>query len=165
MAKHHRKPHSEQRKRSGGGRRRGPQRRRHQPLSAENKFLREYEHLIKNHDDSRRRYFEQYHQCNQNKRRKLELIFFRAVEKLREFEDKITQEQWNLIKTKKHIDYQQDITYSTNHGPQDPEETCTTWDDSMMTATQLQRVHFSDDTTVSEGSMEDYQKYQQEKSS
>ena len=137
------------------------QRRRRHHRSSEEKFLREYEHFTRNHQEARNRYFEQYYRGDDRRRRKLELTFFKTVEKLRDFEAQITDKQWVLIK---HPAYANDATYSTNHQLTGPEATCKEWTDSMMSPTQLNRKSFRHDRETSMGTMEDYQKYQQEKS-
>ncbi|MCY4645073.1 MAG: hypothetical protein OXB88_10685 [Bacteriovoracales bacterium] len=140
-----------------------PSHRRHRPLSAHQKFLREYEYLIKNHDEARKNYFEKFDKNEPQRRRKLELRFFKAVEKLREFEDGITPEQKALIESRKWVSYEEDSTYSTNHSLSSPDPTPNRWEDSMMTKTQLERESFRDDRQESVGDLEDYKKYRLEK--
>ena len=141
---------------------RGHHRRR--PLSPEVKFLQKYENFIKNHDEARRRYFDQYHRSDDRRRRKLELTFFKMVEELRLFESQLTPEQWSIIEAKKWPRYKNDQTYSTNHNLTGAEETHQEWTDIMLAPCQLNRETFSQDNEVSVGTMEHYKQYEEEKS-
>ena len=138
--------------------------RRPSPLSDEKSFLREYEFFIKKHDEARKRYFEHYHFSDDQRRRHLEVNFFKAVEKLRKFENQITEKQWAMIHRKKWKIYHLDSTYSTNHNLMGPEASVREFTDSMMTSDQLNRKSFQEDTEESMGTPEDYKEYQQEKS-
>ena len=144
-------------------RRRRHHRPQHSAQRGEEKWFQEYEYLIKSHNESRKRYFDQFYRVDQYRRRRLELNFFRAAEKLRSFEQQITAKQWTHIHAKKYKSYPQDITYSTNHALTASEPVPQEFTDSMVRPDQLNRPSFRDDQEESVGSMEDYQKYSQEK--
>ena len=144
-------------------RRRRHHRSQHSVQSGEEKWFQEYEYLIKSHNESRKRYFDQFHRVDQYRRRRLELNFFRAAEKLRSFEERITAKQWAHIHAKKYKNYPQDITYSTNHALTTSEPVPQEFTDSMVRPDQLNRPRFGEDQEESVGSIEDYQKYRQEK--
>ena len=134
------------------------------PLSLGRKsFLKEYESFIRNHDEARKRYFEQYCISYDQRRRQLEVRFFKAVEKLRKFEDQMTEEQWAVVHRKKWKIYHKDSTYSENHNLTGPEAPAKEFTDSMMTSVQLNLKGFSEDMEESIGTIEDYKKYQEEK--
>lgn len=130
-------------------------------LSPEEKFLRSYDQAIQKHDDARKVYFQEFHRVDPNRRRKLELIFFRAVENLRTFEEKLVDWQKDLINSKKWKKYRLDDTYSNNHPDQDiltpPSDS--EIQDSMVLESQRNRDTFQNDTEESKGSIEDYKAY------
>lgn len=138
--------------------------RRHSPGDADKKFLRGYEHLIAIHNEARKRYFEQYHKGDDRRRRKLELKFFRALEQLREFEQKLTPQEQAILEAVKCPSYRSDTTYSGNHQLAGSEELCREWMDSMLSPEQLNRPNFHHDQEVSSGTMENYLAYRREKS-
>ena len=140
--------------------------------SESEKFLKTYESLIKNHNDRRRIYFDNYHKGGHHRQRKLELAFFDAVENLRAFEDKITETQRKLVEKNKWILYGEDRTYSKNRSltvapecqeeqkpPSPSSSPDETYEDPMTSPVQLKRKSFKDDREESLGTMEDYTNY------
>jgi hypothetical protein len=130
-----------------------------QPLDFQ-KTLHKYENLLDQHLQARRKYFEQYHRVAPEGRLRLENIFFKSIEQLRDFENKLAPDLKEQLQD--HIDrYNDDSTYTDNHGlpiAPPPEEVPASGDDPHLLESQ-KRANFKADVEESVGSLDDYYSY------
>jgi hypothetical protein len=149
---HRRTPHSHQNSNSGA--------------TSLDHLLLQYDKLLDQHIDARKKYYEFYYRADRNRLLKLEEQFYISVQRLKKFERELRP--WQLEQLKKHRTeiYPPDNTFSQHHKeePLDAQN-----NDSKvqlplgvnfhLTSIQHSRLSYKEDTEQSMGSMEDYIKY------
>ncbi len=124
------------------------------------KVLHKYENFLEQHLNARRKYFEQFYRTHEDGRARLEHNFFKSIEQLRDFEEKLPDDVKILLKN--HIDrYREDNIYTQNHElPLAPpkEEIVTKIEDPHRLESQKQ-AKYAHDAEESNGSLDDYYAY------
>ena len=150
----------------GPNRRRGFNRRRYRPfrIRPEHALLKKYYHLLETHNLARKKYFELFFRADHNQRIKLEKIFYRTLEELRNFEDSLSTDDRQLL-DKAQVHYPKETTYSNFKeidpdkrpiAPEGPFE-----DPHFTSAGATGKYH--EDTEESLGTLDDYQSYKSSK--
>ena len=75
--------------------------------------VKKYENLLDNHLNARKKYYEMYYRADDNQRKKLENNFYRTLDQLREFEQKLNTDQKEFFESK-YDGLEPDATYSSN---------------------------------------------------
>lgn len=129
-------------------------------LSGFEKVERGYINLLEKHLEARKKYFDLFHRADPRQLAKLERIFSRSADELREYEDAIKPEYKEEFE-KKYNGLKLDTTYSENHElPVEAPLVATEGDfeDPHLLQTQVDH-EFKGDQEESAGSIEDYQRY------
>lgn len=155
------------RRRHGGRhyRRRGP--RTKPPLSGLERAERSYINILERYLSARRKYFDLFHRANREQLAKLERVFSRAAEELRQFENGINPqilEKFAPIRS----GLRRDTTYSENRGISSEVTEVEGVGENVDGDQQYPDPHllsiqreadYSEDTLESQGTMEDYLAY------
>jgi len=140
------------------GRRLPPAPNRHQSLD---KLIQKYQNLLLQHHQARRRYFEAYNR--EKNQAKAERQYLQCLKELRQFEQSLSG--WQEEQLKAHIDpYPPDCSYSQTHPDEHPVEVSRAGEfaDPHILPSQKSAL-WPSDQEESVGTMDDYQKWQNEK--
>ena len=130
----------------------------------DHEIILKYDNLMEQHLIARKKYFENYHRKDKKRVEKLERNFQRTGLDVRAFERRLKPHQFEILE-KKIDGYALDLDYSTSSGEQPVTELpVAPFGDPHENEIQLARPSFKEDTEESVGSMDDYEKYREERS-
>jgi hypothetical protein len=122
------------------------------------RVLQKYDNLLDQHLVARKKYYEMFGRTEGEQRKKLERVFFKSIEELRNFELGLEDWQKKTLEQKTEM-YPKDTFISSTYGEK-PIEVAHTgeFEDPHFLPTQRQ-AHYEGDTEESIGTIEDYKKY------
>lgn len=130
----------------------------------DHEIILKYDNLMEQHLLARKRYFENYHRKDKKRVEKLERNFQKTGLDVRAFENRLKPHQFEILE-KKINGYALDLDYSTRTGEEPITELPTgPFADPHENEVQASRPEFKDDTELTMGTMEDYEKYREERS-
>ncbi len=164
----------QQQQHQGGGnqpRHHNPQR-NNQPQQNQNansldQLLLQYDRLVDQHIEARKKLHELYYRCDDNRLYKLEDNFFHSAQKIQKFERELRPWQLDLLKKHRTEIYPLDAVYSTAHPEAEKfdKETAPTLPAPNLfhiSPVQQSRPSYKGDTEISDGSYDDYLQYKSE---
>jgi hypothetical protein len=150
---HHRSHHSQHRNHQGGHQHGG---------GGIEQILIQYDKLVDQHIEARRKFHELYYRCDNNRLNKLEDQFYLTAQRILKFERELRPWQLEQLKKQRTEIYPLDTAYSSAHPEAEKNELSTDKPVVIhyhLTPDQLSRPSYKEDTEMSMGSMDDYLKY------
>ena len=125
-------------------------------------MLMQYDRLLEQHIEARRKYHELYYRCDNNRLNKLEDQFYLTAQRLIRFERELKPWQVEQLRKLRTEIYPLDITYSTLYPEAEKiEPAIATQPVVIQHISQIQqsRPSYKEDKEASEGTMDDYLQY------
>ena len=125
--------------------------------------LMQYDRLMEQHIEARRKYHELYYRCDDNRLNKLEDQFFITAQRLIRFERELRPWQVEQLRKQRTEIYPLDTTYSSLYPEAEKIEPAAVQSQPVVvqhiSPVQKARPSYRDDREVSEGTVEDYLQY------
>jgi hypothetical protein len=124
-------------------------------------ILIQYDKLLFQHNEARKKYFEYYYRADYQRLSKLEEQFYRTGIELRKFEKSLKPHQWRDLKELKIDYFPEDKEYTTSHPEGEQGLVQIQFDEKNIhiNQSQLARDTYQGDKEVTEGSFDDYLQY------
>lgn len=127
-------------------------------------LLLQYDRLVDQHIEARKKLHELYYRCDNNRLYKLEDQFFLTAQKILKFQRELRPWQLDLLKKHRTEIYPLDTAYSSAHPEAEKFDnttasTVTSSNLYHISPVQLNRPSYKDDSEISEGTIEDYLQY------
>lgn len=137
---------------------------RHHESNSLDQLLQQYDRLLDQHIEARKKFYELYYRCDENRLYKLEDQFYLTAQRIIKFERDLRPWQLDLLKKHRTEIYPLDVVYSSQHPDAEKFDKTKVVDvpnpnKFHISPVQLSRVSYKEDKETSEGSMEDYLQY------
>lgn len=135
-----------------------------QNANSTDQLLQQYDRLVDQHIDARRKFHELFYRCDDNRLYKLEDQFYGSAQRIIKFERELRPWQLDILRKHRTEIYPPDLVYSTAHPEAEivDKATVATAPPANLfhiSAVQLNRPSYKDDAEISEGTLEDYLQY------
>lgn len=126
--------------------------------------LMQYDRLVEQHIEARRKYHELYYRCDNNRLNKLENQFFITAQRIVRFERELRPWQVEQLRKQRTEIYPLDTTYSSLYPEAEKLEPSNQPQQNVVVVqhispVQKARPSYKDDKEISEGTLEDYLQY------